>query len=106
MSLTIVSEARDGEVTITLRLPFKDAERLLDAVTDSVLHGRLRGVSQEWTLQLMRDLDDHLQRNEGSTTSVLVAVNTEKDRSPVKRCPYCGFYGIDGKICRNCGEGA
>ena len=107
MKTTILSEARDGRVTITVSMPFKEASMLLDVVTDSVLLGNTKGDVQEWAEQLMRDLDDHLQRNEGSNdANAFIVVNTAKDRSPVHRCPYCGFYGVDGKQCRNCGEGA
>ena len=95
MKSTLLSEARDGKVTITLSMPFKEASMLLDVVTDSVLLGNTKGDVQEWAEQLMRDLDDHLQRNEGAF---------QKDVP--KRCPYCGFYGINGEKCRNCGEGA
>lgn len=95
MLSTILSEAKDGKVTVTIRLPFDEASMLLDVVTDSVLNGFTRGKAQEWAEQLMRDLDDHLQRNEGS-----VGIQ------PVSRCPNCGYHGdIDPVIgCRNCGE--
>lgn len=94
MKSTLLSEAKDGKVTITLRMPFEEASMLLDVVTDSVLNGFTRGEKQEWAERLMKDLDDHLQRNEGS-----------HNPNP-SRCQYCGFYGVDDKICRNCGEGA
>lgn len=91
MHTTILSEARDGRVTVTIRLPFDEATTLLDVVTDSVMNGFTRGAKQEWAEQLMRDLDDHLQRNEGSVQEAA-------------RCPNCGFYGVGDDNCRNCGE--
>lgn len=97
MKTTVLSEARDGRVTVTIRLPFAEASILLDVVTDSVMNGFTRGVKQEWAEQLMRDLDDHLQRNEGS-------VDPTKDTNLVRRCPNCGFYGVGDDNCRNCGE--
>jgi hypothetical protein len=66
MKGTLLSEAMDGKVTVTLRLPFDEASMLLDVVTDSVLNGFARGKSQEFAERLMKDLDDHLQRNERS----------------------------------------
>lgn len=112
MKTTILSEARDGKVTITIRLPFDEASKLLDVVTDSVLLGNTKGDTQEWAEQLMSDLDDHLQRSEGSNNaSAFIVADTEKDRSPVHRCPYCGYYGprkmgADGipLPCHNCKE--
>lgn len=92
MKSTLLSEARDGRVTITLRMPFDEASMLLDVITDSVLNGFTRGAKQEWAERLMKDLDDHLQRNEGSQEVV------------APRCPNCGMYGVDGDNCRNCGE--
>lgn len=64
MKATILSEARDGRVTVTLRLPFEEAAMLLDVVSDSVLFGNTKADAQEFAEQLMRDLDDHLQRTE------------------------------------------
>lgn len=106
MRTTILSEARDGRVTITLTLPFKEAEMLLDVVSDSVLFGNTKADAQEFAEQLMRDLDDHLQRNESNNdNSAFIVVNTEKDHSAVYRCPNCGFYGTKrGMPCRNCME--
>lgn len=112
MRTTIVSEARDGKVTITLHMPYEEAAWLLDVVTDSVLHGRLRGVAQDWAEGLMRDLDDHLQRTDKSQDNSFIAVNTEAVRTKMIRCPYCGYYhtkklpGADGipAPCNNCGE--
>ena len=105
MLSTLLSEAKDGKVTITLRMPFKEASMLLDVVTDSVLLGNTKGDTQEWAERLMQDLDDHLQRNEESNErNAFIVKHTEKVVS--KRCAYCGFYGIDGEKCRNCGEGA
>jgi hypothetical protein len=110
---TILSEARDGRVTVTLTLPFKEASMLLDVVTDSVLLGNTKGDVQEWAEQLMRDLDDHLQRNEGSQKDT-GAGNTPgffAFANEPHRCPYCGYYGpkkVDGKgnpaPCTNCGD--
>lgn len=116
MKSTLVSEARDGRVTVTLTMPFKEASMLLDVVTDSVLLGNTKGDTQEWAEQLMRDLDDHLQRNERSEEDTGTG-NTpgffafQKDRPTAPRCPYCGYYGprkVDGKgnpaPCTNCGD--
>lgn len=97
MQTTVLSEARDGRVTVTLMLPFKEASMLLDVITDSVLFGNTKGDVQEWAEQLMRDLDDHLVRNERS-------VDPTKDTNLVRRCPNCGFYGVGDDNCRNCGE--
>ena len=90
----MLSEARDGKIVITIRLPFDEASMLLDVVTDSVLLGNTKGDVQEWAEQLMRDLDDHIQRNE------------EQQPSVAGRCANCGFFHNDlrGKICPNCKE--
>jgi hypothetical protein len=92
MKSTLLSEAKDGRVTVTLRMPFDEASMLLDVVTDSVMNGFTRGAKQEWAERLMKDLDDHLQRNEGSQEQV------------APRCPNCGMYGVTDETCRNCGE--
>lgn len=112
MKTMIISEALHGTVTLTVRLPFAEASMLLDVVTDSVILGHTKQDTQEWAEQFMRDLDDHLQRTEGSNnSSAFMVVNTEKDRSPVRRCPYCGFYSprradVNGipAPCTNCKE--
>jgi hypothetical protein len=94
MKTTMLSEARDGKITVTIRLPYAEACMLLDVVTDSVILGNTKGSTQEWAKRLMRDLDDHIQHNE------------EKRPQIAGRCANCGFFRNDlqGKICPNCKE--
>lgn len=95
MSLTIVSEWRDGRVTITLSMSHDIAGKLLDIVTDSAINGCTRGKTQEFAEQLMKDLDDHVQRADRMTAPESY------------RCIDCGFFygqGNVGKPCPNCGN--